>query len=91
MCLGMGVIVAVQTGEDEISKLRDSRYRPTKSNAIQVYIKSYRNVAEQIKEAEFDAMGAAGANVARGITFLNEESVPMTSEPYAIPPKDRAC
>lgn len=55
MCLGMGVIVAVQTGEDEISKLEIPVTAGEVKRDSGLY-RSYRNVAEQIKEA-FDAMG----------------------------------
>lgn len=55
MCLGMGVVVAVQTGEDEISKLEIPVTAGEVKRDCGLY-RSYRNVAEQIKEA-FDAMG----------------------------------
>lgn len=54
MCLGMGVIVVVQTGKDEISKLEIPVTAGEVKRDSGLY-RSYRNVAEQIKEA-FDAM-----------------------------------
>ena len=55
MCLGMGVVVAVQTGKDEVSKLEIPVMTDEVKRDSSLY-KSYRNVAEKIK-AEFDAMG----------------------------------
>ena len=55
MCLGMGVVVAVQTGKDEVSKLEIPVMTDEVKRDSNLY-KSYRNVAEKIK-AEFDAMG----------------------------------
>ncbi len=54
MCLGMGVVVAVQTGKDEVSKLEIPVMTDEVKRDSSLY-KSYRNVAEMIK-AEFDAM-----------------------------------
>ena len=50
----MGVIVVVQTGKDEISKLEIPVTAGEVKRDSGLY-RSYRNVAEQIKEA-FDAM-----------------------------------
>ena len=55
MCLGMGVVVAVQTGKDEVSKLEIPVMTDEVKRNSSLY-KSYRIVAEKIK-AEFDAMG----------------------------------
>ena len=55
MCLGMGVVVAVQTGKDEVFKLEIPVMTDEVKRDSSLY-KSYRNVAEKIK-AEFDAMG----------------------------------
>ncbi len=55
MCLGMGVVVAVQTGKDEVSKLEIPVMTDEVKRNSSLY-KSYRNIAEKIK-AEFDAMG----------------------------------
>ncbi len=55
MCLGMDVIVAVQAGEDEILKLEIPVTAGEVKRDFGLY-RSYRNVAEQIKEA-FDVMG----------------------------------
>lgn len=55
MCLGMGVVVAVQTGKDEVSKLEIPVMTDEVKRDSSLY-KSYLNVAEKIK-AEFDAMG----------------------------------
>ena len=55
MCLGMGVVVAVQMGKDEVSKIEIPVMTDEVKRDSNLY-KSYRNVAEKIK-AEFDAMG----------------------------------
>ena len=51
----MGVVVAVQTGKDEVSNLEIPVMTGEVKRDSSLY-KSYRNVAETIK-AEFDAMG----------------------------------
>ena len=51
------LVVAVQTGEDEISKLEIPVTAGEVKRDSGLY-RSYRNVAEQIKEA-FDAMGCS--------------------------------
>ena len=48
MCLGMGVVVAVQTGKDEVSKLEIPVMTDEVKRDSNLY-KSYRNVAEKIK------------------------------------------
>ena len=55
MCLGMGVVVAVKTGKDEVSKLEIPVMTDEVKRDSSLY-KSYRSVAEKIK-AQFDAMG----------------------------------
>ena len=75
MCLGMGVIVAVQTGKDEISKLEIPVTAGEVKRDSGLY-RSYRNVAEQIKAA-FDAMGGVRSHDSWQHTSLIEESVPM--------------
>ncbi|MFR5415679.1 MAG: hypothetical protein ACLTHL_01155 [Collinsella sp.] len=64
---GMGVIVVVQTGKDEISKLEIPVTAGEVTRDSGLY-RSYRNVAEQIETP--DAMGASGQ---RG--FLQHQAI----------------
>ena len=85
MCLGMGVVVAVQTGEDEISKLEI----PVTAGEVKRdcgYIGRIGTLRNRSKKPS--THGAFGAMMPAASS--GRGALPMSSEPYAIPPKDRA-
>ena len=91
MCLGMGVIVvAVQTGKDEISKLRDSGDRRAKSSETPAYIGRIGTLRSRSKKPS-TPWEASGAMIPGSIQVSMRSLCPCRGEPYAIPPKDRAC